>query len=83
MTRSLARPTRATVRLLLPALALLLVAGALAACRASAPPALLYRCPMHPDYVADAPRECPLCGMRLVPYDQPNLPFPSPPRTRS
>ena len=25
-----------------------------------------YHCPMHPTYVADAPGECPICGMALV-----------------
>ena len=27
----------------------------------------LYHCPMHPDYFADKPGTCPICGMRLVP----------------
>jgi len=26
----------------------------------------LYRCPMHPDVVRDAPGQCPICGMDLV-----------------
>ena len=26
----------------------------------------LYHCPMHPDYVADKPGNCPICGMQLV-----------------
>jgi Cu(I)/Ag(I) efflux system membrane fusion protein len=26
----------------------------------------LYRCPMHPDVVRDAPAKCPICGMELV-----------------
>jgi Cu(I)/Ag(I) efflux system membrane fusion protein len=26
----------------------------------------LYRCPMHPDVVRDAPGKCPICGMDLV-----------------
>ena len=26
----------------------------------------LYRCPMHPDVVRNAPGQCPICGMDLV-----------------
>lgn len=26
-----------------------------------------YHCPMHPNYVADVPGKCPICGMDLVP----------------
>lgn len=26
-----------------------------------------YYCPMHPDYVSDAPGDCPICNMKLVP----------------
>ena len=29
----------------------------------------LYHCPMHPSIVSDAPGDCPVCGMRLVPAD--------------
>ncbi len=72
---SLSRPIRTTVLLLLPALALLGVVGYLTSCRAALPPAAVqYHCPMHPDFVADAPRDCPICGMRLVPIERPNLP---------
>ena len=28
----------------------------------------LYRCPMHPQIVRDQPGDCPICGMRLVPF---------------
>jgi RND family efflux transporter MFP subunit len=28
-----------------------------------------YRCPMHPTYVSDHPGDCPICGMRLVPFE--------------
>lgn len=76
---SLSRSIRTTVFVLLPALALLLLVGHLTSCRATLPPAAVqYHCPMHPDFVADAPRECPICGMRLVPIERPNLPPPRP-----
>ena len=29
-----------------------------------------YYCPMHPDYHADKPGDCPICGMRLVPVEK-------------
>ena len=28
----------------------------------------LYRCPMHPQIVRDQPGDCPICGMKLVPF---------------
>ena len=28
-----------------------------------------YHCPMHPNYHADKPGDCPICGMKLVPDD--------------
>ncbi|OGA02944.1 MAG: copper-translocating P-type ATPase [Betaproteobacteria bacterium RIFCSPLOWO2_02_FULL_62_17] len=31
------------------------------------PPATAYTCPMHPEIVRDAPGDCPICGMALVP----------------
>jgi P-type Cu+ transporter len=33
----------------------------------SAPAGAKYTCPMHPDIVRDAPGDCPICGMALVP----------------
>jgi RND family efflux transporter MFP subunit len=33
--------------------------------------AIQYHCPMHPSYVSDRPGDCPICGMRLVPTEQP------------
>ena len=31
------------------------------------PPGTAYTCPMHPEIVRDAPGDCPICGMALVP----------------
>ncbi len=31
--------------------------------------AVLYRCPMHPNYTSDKPGECPICGMTLERVD--------------
>ncbi len=31
------------------------------------PPRSVYTCPMHPEVVRDAPGDCPICGMALVP----------------
>jgi multidrug efflux pump subunit AcrA (membrane-fusion protein) len=28
-----------------------------------------YHCPMHPTYVSDRPGDCPICGMKLVPFE--------------
>ena len=35
--------------------------------QAPAPSATIYTCPMHPEIVRDAPGNCPICGMKLVP----------------
>ena len=32
-----------------------------------APQGTVYTCPMHPEIVRDAPGDCPICGMALVP----------------
>jgi Cu+-exporting ATPase len=34
---------------------------------ASAPKGAQYTCPMHPEVLKDAPGDCPICGMALVP----------------
>ncbi|HKQ26325.1 MAG TPA: heavy metal translocating P-type ATPase [Burkholderiales bacterium] len=34
---------------------------------APAQPGVTYTCPMHPEIVRDAPGDCPICGMALVP----------------
>jgi RND family efflux transporter MFP subunit len=39
--------------------------------------ATLYHCPMHPTYVSDRPGDCPICGMRLVPMDEPKAAGPA------
>lgn len=39
--------------------------------------ATTYYCPMHPTYIADAPGDCPICGMRLVPTKPTSTPAPS------
>jgi RND family efflux transporter MFP subunit len=31
-----------------------------------------YHCPMHPTYVSDKPGNCPICGMKLVPFEPAN-----------
>jgi RND family efflux transporter MFP subunit len=33
-----------------------------------------YHCPMHPNYHSDKPGDCPICGMKLVPDDDPAHP---------
>jgi membrane fusion protein, copper/silver efflux system len=61
-----------------PAVAtLLLVLGLAAAltvgagCAGGKKPTQLYHCPMHPTYVLDHPGDCPICGMKLVPMENP------------
>ncbi len=29
-----------------------------------------YHCPMHPTYVSDRPGDCPICNMKLVPFEE-------------
>jgi RND family efflux transporter MFP subunit len=70
---------RTTMKRTIPVLAaLVLVAGAFAACRRGAGPAATneaprtqYHCPMHPTYVSDRPGQCPICKMDLVPNESP------------
>ena len=38
-----------------------------AAIAVAIPPGTAYTCPMHPEIVRDAPGDCPICGMALVP----------------
>ncbi len=42
--------------------------GQIAGEGASAHPAVLYRCPMHPQIVSTQPGECPICHMTLEPF---------------
>lgn len=37
----------------------------------------MYRCPMHPDVVKDAPGTCPICGMQLVEFQPDSGPEPA------
>ncbi len=37
-----------------------------------------WQCPMHPEIVRDAPGDCPICGMKLVPIEAPS---PTPAKT--
>ena len=37
-----------------------------------------YHCPMHPHYHSDKPGVCPICGMKLVPDDDPGHPVDAP-----
>lgn len=46
---------------------LVLAAALGAGCARQGTPATQYTCPMHPQYVADRPGDCPICNMRLVP----------------
>lgn len=47
------------------------VLGALAlSCGKTPPRASRYHCPMHPTYTAERPGDCPICGMRLVPFEE-------------
>jgi Cu(I)/Ag(I) efflux system membrane fusion protein len=67
--------TKAAIAATLAALAVAAAGGA--ACRRSlsaqaaapvaAPAAQRYHCPMHPGFVSEAPGDCPICGMDLVP----------------
>ena len=43
------------------------VHGAPAVAGAVPPGRVVYTCPMHPEVVRDAPGDCPICGMALVP----------------
>ena len=62
--------TRDCLRRVAVLLAAVLIAGlAFSACARQAATATKYHCPMHPTYVSDAPGDCPICGMRLVPIE--------------
>ena len=80
MTRNLSNSPRCRywpARLLTPLLALMLLVGCHGQAhgpesQAPAQPvassaAMLYTCPMHPQIVREAPGQCPICGMDLVP----------------
>ena len=42
-------------------------AGDTSAVAVAVPAGAIYTCPMHPEIVRDAPGDCPICGMALVP----------------
>jgi RND family efflux transporter MFP subunit len=76
------------VRALAAASFTLVLAGAsltLAACHSSADhagaatttPLVKYHCPMHPTVVSDKPGDCPICGMKLVPFEAVASPAPA------
>jgi len=65
------------LRLLVLAVSL---AGLAPACRREEPVAVtagsrLYQCSMHPQIVAKEPGTCPICGMRLMPVEEPRKPL--------
>jgi Cu(I)/Ag(I) efflux system membrane fusion protein len=37
-----------------------------------------YHCPMHPTIISDKPGDCPICGMRLVPFEETTSETPGP-----
>ena len=53
------------------------LSGALISCQKSrhevraAAKKVIYHCPMHPNYLSDKPGNCPMCGMKLVPVNEP------------
>jgi membrane fusion protein, copper/silver efflux system len=61
--------TNRTLSRLLPLVLVILAIGLVVACQGGqGTGAQLYHCPMQPDYVSDKPGDCPICGMRLVPF---------------
>lgn len=43
----------------------------LSACSKTREEGMRYHCPMHPTYISDRMGDCPICGMRLVPIENP------------
>ena len=46
------------------------VAGCQAKVAAKAKASQKWHCPMHPEIIKDAPGDCPICGMKLVPVEE-------------
>lgn len=44
--------------------------------QAPANDAVVYTCPMHPEIIRNAPGNCPICGMKLVPKKPSHQPTP-------